>query len=98
MLFPVSLSIGAAFIVCAIIFVIISYCLQRRHNRLYPPPPARLAQNNTMGKTVRSDDEDTITKFHKETKHMDPNAGNDKARSDQTQQNLFKKMIELENP
>ena len=57
---------------------------------MYPTPLGQNFQNH-----ARSEDEETITRFHRETAHIDPNAGNDKM-SSQTPQNIFAKMVELE--
>lgn len=38
-LIPVSLSIAVALVVCAVIFVLVTWWLQRRHRRRYPTDP-----------------------------------------------------------
>ena len=95
-LIPVSLSIGGALVVCAIIFVVISYCLERRHRQKYgrnQEPEVRGQEN------VRSvSTEDTITKFNRETKHMEVAYSGRDDKKEGPPQNLLGKMMELENP
>lgn len=95
-LIPVSLSIGGALVVCAIIFVVISYFLQRRHRRMY----GRNIETGVRGQVnVRSvSTEDTITKFHKETKDMELAYSGADDKKNGPPQNLLGKMMELENP
>ena len=43
------------------------------------------------------DEEDTITKFHKETRDMDPNSSNETRNGQVPPQNLLSKMMSYEN-